>query len=262
MKKRFMLFVVVTVGFTLPFIAAAQAKRSQNVSLRVSLRGAIGDPATYNPLGDKIISDGRGDYIDGVDGVYAKFLVDVNNDFSMNLNQAKTSTPRYAYYNFSDQIYAGDGLYTAPWASYPQGFRSRFHIRHVYGLNADCSPSNLSFVCPAGETCGQDADGTHFMLTPGDTGELASGRDSYVLRFHEDNYSAVINHPCDTVYFKVYYFQSPERWVITPDTGVCTTADGVTHSGAIGTLTLTTGPSQFHNAGQYIMPFELTLTRK
>jgi hypothetical protein len=263
MKKSSVLIAILALGFCLPLIGTARNKTTNNVNLRVSFRGAIGDPTVYNPYGDKLISDGRGDYMDGVDGVYAKFLVDnTPNDFSLNLDQGRTSTPRYAYYDFSDEIYPGDGLYTAPWSSYPQGFRSRFHVLHAYSLTADCSPSNANFICPAGELCGTDADGTHFMLTPGDTGQLANGRDYYVLRFHEAGYSTVINHPCETVYFKVYHFLSPERWEITPDTATCMTADGITHVGAIGTLTLTTGPNQFQNAGQYIIPFKLTLTRK
>ena len=101
------------------------------------------------------------------------------------------------------------------------------------------------------------------MLAPGDTGELTDGRDSYVLRFHEGgDYYAVSNHPCETVYFKVYHYLSPEKWVITPDTRTCITADGATNFGAIGALTLITGPNHIQNAGQYIMPFEMTLTRK
>ncbi|MEK6325366.1 MAG: hypothetical protein AABN33_27310 [Acidobacteriota bacterium] len=250
MKK--ILIAILALGLLLPLVGTAQKKPTNNVDLKVSFRGAIGDPGVYNPFGDKVISDGRGDYIDGVDGVAAKFWVDTTpNNFGLNLNQTKTSTPRFAYYDFSDQIYPGDGLYTAPWTGYPQAFRSRFQVLHVYSLTADCSPGNLSFVCPAGEICGTDPDGTHYMRAPGDTGQLANGRDNYVLRFHEGgDYDAVINHPSETVYFKVYHYLSPERWVITPDTG------------SIGGLTLTTGPNRTHNAGQYIMPFEMTLTRK
>jgi len=261
MKK--ILIAILALGLLLPLVGTAQKKPTNNVDLKVSFRGAIGDPGVYNPFGDKVISDGRGDYIDGVDGVAAKFWVDTTpNNFGLNLNQTKTSTPRFAFYDFSDQIYPGDGLYTAPWTSYPQAFRSRFQVFHVYSLTSDCSPG-AGFVCPAGEICGTDPDGTHYMLAPGDTGQLANGRDNYVLRFHEGGqFEAVINHPCETVYFKVYHFLSPEKWVITPDTGTCTTADGATHFGAIGALTLITGPNQMHNAGQYIMPFEMTLTRK
>lgn len=244
MKK--ILIPILALVLLLPLVGTAQKKPTNNVDLKVSFRDASGD---------KIISDGGGHYVDGVDGVAAKFWVDTTpNNFGLILNQTKTSDPRYALYDFSDQIYPGDGLYTAPWTSYPQPFRSRFQVLHVYSLTADSSPGS-SWVCPAGEICGSDLDGTNYMLAPGDTGQLANGRDNYVLRFHEGGaYDAVINHPSPTVYFKIYHYlanlSSPEKWVITPDTG------------SIGGLTLTTGPNRTHNAGQYIMPFEMTLTRK
>lgn len=108
------------------------------------------------------------------------------------------------------------------------------------------------------------------MIARGDTGQLTNGRDSYVLRFDEKSgYEGFIDVPCKTSFFKVYHYNAgvdaggnpvPEKWIITPAPTTCD-YNGETHTGVIGALTIHDNRG-LHRAGQYIMPFELTLTRK
>lgn len=232
------------------------------IPMRVFIEGSYADPA-----GNRITSDGRGGYVDGVDGVTSG--ADTSSGWGMTTKTKKvTATSRFVYYDFSDRIYLGDGGNTAPWSVYPTKIQSRFHVLNFLNLTADSADLG-GFVCPAGFSCGQDMVAPYhmYMRTHGNTGQLANGRDEYVLRFKSPGYLSVIEHPCLTSYLKLYHYPevrsgntiiSPERWVVTPEASQCT-YNGITYDGPIGALTLGTNSG---NYGQYLMPFKLTIERK
>ncbi len=159
---------------------------AENNSLTVKLRSSIN--AGDNIAGDDVLSDGRsypnyGDanYVDGLDGVYAQS--GVSNDFVMILQNKRTSNPRYAWVDFSNQLNSGDGLYPPTWTSNPQRFGARSHVLHAFSLTADSS--SASFICPIGELCFQDTSGQWYMQAKGDMGGLSDGTYTYVMRFHD-----------------------------------------------------------------------------
>ena len=244
-------------------VLVAYTQPVTRIPMRVSIEGSF-DAS----LGNKVTHDGRGAYSDGVDGVSA--AADSSSGFTLITKTRKiTSSSRYVYYDFSDRIYPGDNGNTAPWTGYPKKFQSRFHVLNFLKLTSDSSDFG-GFSCPYGSVCGQDifAPFHMYMLTYGDTGPLANGRDEYVLRFKSANYLHIIDHPCSTSYLRLYHYKevrdangsvtSPEKWIVTPDLTSCT-YNGNTFNGAFGALTLGTNPG---NYGQYLMPFKLTIQRK
>ena len=82
MKKNLLLVLSLVLCFVWHIMAASQssilkATTSQDVPLKVTIEGNPNAPGS-----DRIVSDGRGDYVDGQQGVYAKFQVDNgSNDF-------------------------------------------------------------------------------------------------------------------------------------------------------------------------------------
>jgi hypothetical protein len=232
MKRAITLFALAAMLTTasLP-VVEAQNRPSPDIPLRVTIDSSPG----YN-----IVSDGRGDYVNGEQGVSA--VLQAGGDFLMDPTNSQSPTPRALIFNFSQRIATGD--MANPW----EGLAVQIDTY----LNFD----GINLV-PVGTV----------MLKTGGFGQLyhsTSNKSYFNLKFLPDptaaNY-AVINTPNVTSYIEVSH-PDCNTWILTPQAVSHSGGTGVgAVSGLINIPTSTKGGT-VKRVGQYLMPFKITLTRK
>ena len=215
-------------------VVGAGTPPTNDVPLKVTVEGNPNMPGQYS-----IVGDGR-DYIDGQEGVYAKFQVDNGtNDFIMDPTDKGVTNPRAFWFDFSDKI--ADGNISNPW----------------YGAGVTKIDTYLNFnevyTVPLG-TVQERSGGFGQLLAAG------SKKVSYRLAFNP-NYPAapnftLINTPNYTAAIQVDH-PDCNTWILTPTPAPY--ADFGYGSGSGAVCALISAPN---SAGQYLMPFRITLTRK
>ena len=203
---------------------------SNNVALRVTVDGNPNMPGAYS-----IVGDGR-DYVDGEEGVSAQFQ-DVTNDFLMDPMVRTVAAPRAFWFIFSDKI--ADGTVANPW----------------YGVGPTTIDSYLNFTniysVPVGTV--QERSGG-FGLYP-------DKKSFYRVVFNPNNPAApnftLINTPNYTAAVEVNH-PDCNTWILTPK-ATTPYADFGYGNGAGPVCALIKPPN---TAGQYLMSFRITLTRK
>jgi hypothetical protein len=233
MIKRIVSLVAISVALLYssnPVVVSARPP-SVNVPLRVTIEGNPNMPGAYS-----VVGDGR-DYVDGEEGVSA-LLSSSTNDFLMDPTNRGVSNPRALWFIFSDKI--ADGNIANPW----------------FGAGPTKIDSYLNFneilTVPVGTI--QERSGG-FGLYP-------SKKTSYAVRFNPNNPSApnfaLINDPNFTAAVLVSH-PDCNTWILTPKATTPYADFGYgSGTGAVCTL-ISFSPN---SAGQYLMPFQITLTRK
>lgn len=216
-----------------PVVGSAKPP-SSDVALRVTVEGNPNMPGLFS-----IVGDGR-DYVDGEEGVYAVFQVDNGtNDFIMDPTNTRATAPRAFWFNFADRI--ADGNIANPW------YGSGFTKIDTY-LNF-----NEIYTVPVG-TVEERSGGFGQLFAAGNK------KVSYRLAFNP-NYPAapnftLINTPNATSAVEVNHLDC-NTWVLTPKPAPYADGGYGSGSGAVGALI-----SAPNTTGQYLMPFQITLTRK
>ena len=206
---------------------------SPDVALRVTIEGNPNMPGLFS-----VVGDGR-DYVDGQEGVYAKFQVgNGTNDFIMDPTNSGVSSPRALWFNFADKVAGGN--IANPW----------------YGVGMTKIDTYMNFnevyTVPVGTI--QERSGGFGQLFPSN-----SKRTSYHLAFNP-NYPpapafALINNPNDTAPIQVDH-PDCNTWILTPVPVPYADFGFGTGSGAVGALI-----SAPNTTGQFLMPFQITLRR-
>jgi hypothetical protein len=207
---------------------------SSDVALRVTVEGNPNMPGLFS-----IVGDGR-DYVDGEEGVYAVFQVDNGtNDFIMDPTNTRATAPRAFWFNFADKI--ADGNIANPW------YGSGFTQIDTY-LNF-----NEIYTVPVG-TVGERSGGFGQLFAAGNK------KTSYAVKFNPNNPGAVnftlINTPNYTSAVEVNH-PDCNTWILTPKSA--SYGDFGYGSGSGAVCALISAPN---TSGQYLMPFQITLTRK
>lgn len=237
MKKSRLFGVSLALCLGLYVIATAQNKplkvASQDVPLKVTIEGNPNAPGS-----DRIVGDGR-DYVDGQEGVYARFQVDNgSNDFNMNPTDKVVKAPRAVWFDFSSKI--ADGTVANPW--FGKGLtqiNSFLNFDQVYTVPVD--PYNA-------------------YLRLGGFGQLTYSHSQTIYKVvfqpeSTDNYT-VVNTPNYVAFLEVRH-PDCNTWIITPQIVSYGDFGYGSGSGAVSALIVPFGPS----TGQYLMPFKITLTR-
>lgn len=229
--KRIVSLVAIAVALMYPSNPVVGAKKPQglNVPLRVTVQGNPNIPESYG-----VVGDGR-DYVDGEEGVSAVFQ-DGTNDFLMDPKTLRVTAPRALWFNFADKI--ADGTIANPW--YGSGFTSidsYLNFKDIYSV-------------PVGAV--EDRSGG-FGIFPG-------GKTSYRLAFNPNYPDApnftLINTPNFTSAVEVNH-PDCNTWILTPAPAPYAEQGYGSGSGAVGGFISGTS-----STGQYLMPFQITLTRK
>lgn len=240
MKKTITL-IALTVMTLLSNLPNVGAQKRTDIRLRV----------TIESLGSEmIISDGKGDYVDGEQGVSATLASGGEGDFIMDPTNAGSPNPRALFFNFSQKI--ASGAIPNPW--------------DAAGWVAIDTYLNFNSI----NTVAINPDPNAYELRTGGFGQLyASTRNkSYDnLKFLPDpsaaNYT-VINTPNVTSYIEVRH-PDCNTWILTPQTVGYIDSGYGSGSGAVAGLINIPNTSKggtIQSVGQYLMPFKLTLTRK
>lgn len=233
MKTTVLLFAlaVVLLVSSLPIVGSGKPP-SSDVALRVTIEGQANDDP---PSTNAIVGDGR-EYVDGQEGVYAKFQVDNGtNDFIMDPTDRGVTNPRAFWFNFSNQI--DDGNIANPW--FGRGLTkidTYLNFNEIYNVPLGTSERSGGF---------------------GQLFAAGNKKVSYRLAFNP-NYPAapnftLINTPNFTSPIEVDH-RDCNTWILTPKP---VSYSGGSEPGAVATLI-----SAPNSAGQYLMPFKITLTRK
>jgi len=233
--KRTVLLVALalTLLYSTNSAAVPKGPPSSDVALRVTVEGNPNMPGSYS-----LVGDGR-DYVDGQEGVYAKFQVDNGtNDFIMDPTNTGVSSPRAFWFNFSQKI--ADGNIANPW----------------YGLGMTKIDTYLNFneiyTVPVGAV--QERSGGFGQLFP-----AGSKKTSYRLAFNPNYPPApnfeLINTPNDTAPIQVDH-PDCNTWILTPKPVPYADFGFGSGSGAVAALI-----SAPNTTGQYLMPFQITLRR-
>lgn len=271
MKQSLLLVASLTLLFSLPSAAPAQnAKASScgtDVPLIVTLRDFAGNP---NNVGDKLYGD-RSTYTDGVNKVSAVFqMSNCSFDFVFNLN----TTPYKIYLDARDANKIADGVDASPNQILNSQFFNFDRIGHVpltpttpvgtyYDFNSDfgrfCNNANADnrYNVQYGG-CQQDqTTGQWYVRRALTTSFTDSARGDHPFRFQKPPdgglfTSAEINTPFETAYVKVYH-PNNDTWVLTPE--------NAPYGGPVATL-FNYVNRQYLRSGQFLVPFQITLTRK
>lgn len=233
--KKTVSIIALAVAFLCSSVSIAGAGKppSSDVALKVTIAGDPNAPGAYS-----IVGDGRGEYVDGVAGVYAKFQIgNGTNDFIMDPTNSGAPAPRALWFDFSDKI--ADGTIANPW----------------YGLGHRQIDTYLNFnnvyTVPVGTV----------QERTGGFGQLFSGskKVNYAVKFNPDpsapNYT-IINTPNFTATVEVSH-PDCNTWILTPKAVPYAEHGYGSGSGAVSALI-----GAPNSAGQYLMPFQITLTRK
>jgi hypothetical protein len=239
-----------------------------DVPLIVTFRDFVGNPGSP---GDKLYGD-RATYTDGVSKVSAKFQVsNCTFDFVFNLNT--TAFKVYLDARDANKI-AGTGVVAAPNQILSSQFFNFDRVAHVpltpttavgtpYDSNSDfgrfCDGANADnrYNVQYGG-CQQDTGtGQWFVRRALTTAFTDSARGDYPLRFQKPPEGttftyAEINTPFETAYLRVFH-PNNDTWVLTPE--------NAPYGGPVATLFRSVN-RQYQRAGQYLVPFQITLTRK
>lgn len=238
MKITLTLFalMLMTMFSTLPIVGA---QKMTDISLRVRIDNA--DP-------NMIIGDGRGDYVDGEQGVSAK-LQNGFNDFLMDPTNSSSANPRALFFNFSQKI--ASGAVANPWEG--------------AGWVAIDTYLNFNSI----NSVAVNPDPNAYELRTGGFGQLyapVSNKSYFNVKFLPDP-SAVnypfINTPNVTSYIEVRH-PDCNTWILTPQiVGYIDSGYGSGAGAVSGVVTIPTTPKgTTQSVGQYLMPFRITLTRK
>jgi hypothetical protein len=234
--KRTVSFVALAIAllYSSNPVVGSSRPPSADVALKVTVDGNPNIPGVYS-----IVGDGR-DYVDGEEGVYAKFQVgNGTNDFIMDPTDRGVSNPRALWFIFADKI--ADGSITNPWfGAGPSKIDTYLNFNEIYTV-------------PVGSV--QERSGGFGQLFP-----VGSKKVNYALRFNP-NYPPAINFTLINTpnYTSAVEVNHPDcnTWVLTPKPAPY--ADFGYGSGTGAVCTLISAPD---SAGQYLMPFRITLTRK
>ena len=240
MKKTFTL-VALAVMTLLSNLPIAGAQKRTDISLRVTIESLSFD---------MIISDGRGDYVDGEQGVSATLGSGGIRDFIMDPTNNGSPDPRALFLNFSQKI--ANGAIPNPWDQ--------------AGWVAIDTYLNFNSI----NTVAVNPDPNAYELRAGGFGQLyasTSNKSYYNLKFLPDpsapNYP-VINTPNVTSYIEVRH-PDCNTWILTPQiVGYLDSGYGSGSGAVAGLINIPTTPKggTTQSVGQYLMPFKITLTRK
>ena len=234
MKKSLLTISVTVLMLGLHITAAAQ-----DVPLRVKIEVY---PNAYilatSPY--RIIGDTR-DYVDGKDGIYARFqVVNWSNDFIMDPTNKPVRSPRALWFDFSNKVAAG--TLANPWDG--QGLvkiDTYLNFNEVYTVPVDSYNS---------------------YTRNGGFGQLYSKNSKIVYRVFfqaraDSPNLTVVNTPNPTAFVEVRH-PDCNTWIMTPQVVNYFDSGYGSGSGAVSALV---DPSNGVSAGQYLMPFKITLTR-
>jgi hypothetical protein len=210
--------------------ATAKSGGNPNTLPVISLRVTVNDAA-----GNNIISDGKGDYINGLD--YVQAVLDQFGTFAfntLNANSPKTIAKRWVTYNFNSPIDAGNTYRPDPSNSKNCHFSTG---GSVYGTNPYIPIQNLG-------TNGNPASECIYMGN-----SVANSSMSWRVSFHKGNED---NSTSPTAFAVVTRTSiNPDIWTITP-VGTCSANSNV--------AALRSDDGSFLY-GYYNIPFFFTLTK-
>lgn len=239
MKKSMLPVVLFIIVVTCVFSAvgsgyAQKGKPPAPIPLRVSLAGSANAPGGY-----RIVSDGR-DYVDGEEGVTARIE---DGRLVVDPITSTVPAPRYFWFDFSAKI--ADGVLTNPWGlpPYLKAIDSHVQINGIGSIPVGATEERSGGIGQFYAGTGRKQTMYRISFNPDLTGPFfeAVNTPNIVSTFS-------ISHPdCNT-------------WVITPT--VVTYADNGygAGSGAVAAFLYMLDSPQ--STGQYLMPMQMTLTRK
>ncbi|MDX2034853.1 MAG: hypothetical protein SF339_29530 [Blastocatellia bacterium] len=265
----FMIGVTLLLGLSSLGLAqnAKPAPCGTDIPLVVTFRDFTGNPT---PAGDKLYGD-RSAYVDGTNKVSAVMQVgNCSFDFTFNLN----TTPFRVYLDARDVNKIADGVVASPNQILSSQFFNFDRIAHIpltpttpigvlYDPDSDfgrfCNNANLDtrYNVQYGG-CQQDLLTGQWYVRRAVTASFSdSARGEHPFRFQkppegQQFTSAEINTPYDTSYVRVYH-PSNDAWVLTPE--------NAPYGGPVATL-FNSVNRQYLRSGQFLIPFQLTLTRK
>lgn len=271
MQKNLLFAVSLMLLLSLPGAVSAQSGKTTScgtdIPLIVTFRDFVGNP---NSVGDKLYGD-RNTYTNGVNKVSAVFQVsNCTFDFIFNLN----TTPYKIYLDARDANKIADGVVASPNQILNSQFFNFDRIAHVpltpttpvgtwYDPDSEfgkfCNNANADnrYNVQYGG-CQQDlSTGQWYVRRALTTSFSDSSRGEHPLRFQKPPEgqtftSAEINTPFETAYIKVYH-PNNDTWVLTPE--------NAPYGGPVATL-FNYVSRQYLRAGQFLVPFQITLTRK
>ena len=257
---------------------SAQGGKCTDISLSVTLTDPPSSPAAG------IHSDGLGPYVDGQSGISAKIQTCSGYYDAVIQLGATPNTTRQVTYNFSGSTVATNSL-TPTWASSGSTFQAKplFNVDQI----AD------STLCPSNPACYRPTVDYTFTTFMWNSGIVAPDAQTYILLYVSDfpqsntgqayvNTSCdVVNSPSSTSLVQVHHVPAtynnstgailtPETWVVTPivnsgGTVTCANSSPSQSPGVLATLlfrTTTRNTTTTYNAGQFSLPFQMTLARK
>lgn len=239
MKKSLLPAVVFVIVVTCAFSAvgsgnAQKGKPPADIPLKASLAGQ-----PNNPSGFRIVSDGRGDYVDGLEGVTAIIAGD---NLVVDPATSTVTAPRTFWFDFSAKI--ANGSLANPWGA--SGFSA---IDGHFQIN-----SFRSIAVGATE----DRSGGIGQLYAG-TGRKQT---MYRIAFNPETtgpFFATVNYPNLVSTFRISH-PDCNTWVITPTEVPYADFGYGSGSGAVAAFLYMLDPPQ--STGQYMLPMQMTLTRK
>lgn len=240
MKKSLLPVVLFIIVVTCVFSTvgsgnAQKGKPPAPIPLKVSLAGNANAPDGY-----RIVSDGRGYYVDGEHGVTARIE---DGRLVVDPITSTVPAPRYFWFNFSAKI--ADGVLTNPWGGLPDWKPIDSHVQ----INSISS-------IPVGET--EERSGGIGQLYAG-TGRKQT---MYRIAFNPDTtgpFYTTVNFPNTVSTFSISH-PDCNTWVITPKEVDYADYGYGAGSGAVAAFLYMLDSPQ--STGQYLMPMQMTLTRK
>ena len=212
-------------------------------SVIVTVSSTYQDPTTLVNYNAAIRPDGLGDYTDGVDGVAAVIRDCPNGSGDATLN---FSNRRPITVDLRNAVATNSS--TPTWAGTPGVGGAFINIRNVMYLYS--SQSTYSFTTRMALQAPQNPNYYFHMANPGALAAATPNNPSD-------------NTPCVTSLVNVVHYPATsttkETWVVWPDSSPasCSGAGGA----QVGTL-LYSNTSPWTNAGQFSVPFYITIRRK
>ena len=232
--------------------AGVYAGNCGNVDIPISftISSTYTDPFSLKSYNAAILSDGMGAYNNGQQNVSALIhTCNGSNNATLNTGLATGNGTRYVTWNFQNVV--DTNSLTPSWTQQPANNPGFTIVNLLYNYNATATYSFTTYLNLAN---------FHFPTT--------------TYAFYIENPNAIaqnsapnpnVNSPCDTSLVNVTHVpatsNSKETWIVWPDdTPVfCTSAVAGQHA-QVGTLT-TIGHPNWVSAGQFTVPFYVTIQR-
>jgi hypothetical protein len=234
--KRYAALIAIVVVFLLATSIPGSGKGppSPDIAVRVTISGQPDALGGYS-----IVSDDRGAYVDGEQGVTAKVASGGLGQFTLDPATTTMTNPRAIWFDFSNKI--ANGTIANPWSG-------------PYPVKLDCQmvADSVGSV-PVGGTGETDGRFGEIYAGPGKKEPMfrvvfnpdPNGPYFYTVNAPNTTSPIVVTHPdCNT-------------WTLTPK--VITYGAGA-GTGAVSSFVKFVDPAV--SAGQYLMPYQVTLTRK